>query len=184
MGSDPFAVLGLSADAGADDVRAARRRLAREHHPDRGGEPERMRAINEAADAAMAAVARRQPTPVRRDESRRDQSAPRLIAEDEGPGWARDVPSFTVEALPAETFEALLVVVADIGEVLDDDPPYRLDCHLREPFDCWCRLDVLPDAGSSTVSLTIAGVDDQPTPSTVAVRDTWIAHLNALDWPA
>ena len=71
-------------------------------------------------------------------------------------GLSRDVPSFTVEALPVETFEGLLVVASWLGEVLDDDPPYRLDVHLHDPVECWCRLDVVPDAGSSTVSLTVA----------------------------
>jgi hypothetical protein len=93
-----------------------------------------------------------------------------------------DVPSFTVEALPAETFEALLVVASWLGEVLDDDPPHRLDLHLGDPMSCWCRLDVVPDAGSSTVSLTIAGVGGAPTPDIVEVRDAWIAGLNQLDW--
>ena len=67
----------------------------------------------------------------------------------------QDAPSFTVDALPVETFEALLVVAAWIGEVLDDDPPYVLECHLHEPAPCWCRLDLVPDAGGSTVSLTV-----------------------------
>ncbi len=97
-------------------------------------------------------------------------------------GVDRDIPSFTVEALPVETFEGLLVVASWIGEVLDDDPPYRLDTHLHEPVECWCRLDVVPDAGSSTVSLTIAGVDGTPTPDILAVRDVWITQLNSLDW--
>ncbi len=41
-------------------------------------------------------------------------------------GTTRDVPSFTIEALPAEAFEALLVATAELGEVEDDDPPYEL----------------------------------------------------------
>ena len=96
---------------------------------------------------------------------------------------ARDVPSFTVEALPVETFEAMLVVASWLGEVLDDDPPYRLDTYLYEPLDCWCRLEVVPDAGASTVSLAVAGLDGSPTPDVLAVRDAWVANLNALDWP-
>ncbi len=94
------------------------------------------------------------------------------------------MPSFVVEALPAVTFEALVVVVSWLGEVLDDDPPYRLDTYLGEPFDCWCRLDVVPDAGASTVSLTVAGLDGADAPDVVAVRDAWVANLNAIDWPS
>ncbi len=182
--TDPFRVLGLGPDATSDDVRAARRELAKRHHPDRGGDAAAMQAVNEAADDVLLRIstpATPAGTPAS-DESQRDPSAPRLIADEPGGGLSRDVPSFTVEALPVETFEGLLIVTSWIGEVLDDDPPYRLDTHLHEPVECWCRLDVVPDAGASTVSLTIAGIDGAPTPDIIAVRDLWITNLNAVDW--
>ena len=53
---DPLAELGLAPDATPDDIRSARRRLAKAHHPDRGGDAEHMQAINEAADAALLSV--------------------------------------------------------------------------------------------------------------------------------
>jgi len=74
------------------------------------------------------------------------------------------------------------VVASWIGEVLDDDPPYRLEVMLREPAECWCALDLVPDAGASTVSLQVAPVGGRPAPDVEAVRDVWIAHLNELDW--
>ena len=171
--SDPFATLGLDRDASGEDIRAARRRLAKEHHPDQGGDPAHMQAINEAADAALLAVGAR-------DEPVDEPGPP---PDGRTSGVARDTPSFTVEALPVETFEAMLVVASWMGEVLDDDPPYRLDTYLSAPFDCWCRLDVVPDAGASTVSLSVAGLDGAPTPDVTAVRDAWVANLNAVDWP-
>ena len=185
--ADPFATLGLRRDATADDIRAARRQLAKSHHPDRGGDRADMQRINEAADAALRTVGSpepnppepKPPAPTQANRSAADRSA----AEPVMSGVSRDVPSFTVEALPVETFEAMLVVASWLGEVLDDDPPYRLDTYLAEPFDCWCRLDVVPDAGASTVSLTVAGIDGAPTPDVTAVRDAWIANLNAVDWP-
>ena len=76
-----------------------------------------------------------------------------------------DVASFTIEALPAEAFEALLVVSTWIGEVLVDEPPYQLDVVLEEPYACWCRLDLVPDAGATTVSLTLAGIAPPPRPT-------------------
>jgi len=174
--SDPLAALGLEPGASVADIQAARRRLARVHHPDRGGDPAQMRTINEAADAALSAIgATGRADPVARDRPRRSP--------DGAAGITRDVPSFTVEALPVETFEAMLVVAAWLGEVLDDDPPYRLDTYLHEPFDCWCRLEVVPDAGASTVSLAVAGLDGAPAPDVLAVRDAWVANLNAVDWP-
>ncbi len=100
-------------------------------------------------------------------------------------GWRRvatDSPSFTVEALPVETFEALVVVANWLGEVLVEDPPYVLESHLVEPFDCWCRLDILPDAGASTVSIAIATFGHDLLPDVDAVRDAWVANLNQLDW--
>jgi hypothetical protein len=186
-GADPFATLGLGPDATSEEIRAARRRLAKANHPDQGGDPVAMQRINEAADAALLTVdasvpMATTPAPAEPDPSARP-SAPTQTSGARLSGVARDTPSFTVEALPVETFEAMLVVASWLGEVLDDDPPYRLETYLYEPFDCWCRLDVVPDAGASTVSITIAGIDGEPTPDVVAVRDAWVANLNAVDWP-
>ena len=96
---------------------------------------------------------------------------------------AHDVASFTIEALPVEAFEALLVVATWLGEPIDDDPPYRLDVLLGEPFGCWCRLDLVPDAGASTVALTLGSIDGRPVPDLDTVRDTWVAELNTLGRP-
>jgi hypothetical protein len=185
----PFSELGLGDDASADEVRAARRRLALAHHPDRGGDPAEMQRLNEAAASALRAIDRRATTG-RGPESSRSGSED--VASERGGGsatdgwqWTRttsDVPSFTVEALPVETFEALLLAAPALGEVLDDDPPYRLDAYVGAPFECWCRLDVVPDAGSSTVSLTIGSIDGRPVPPVETIRDLWIVELNALDW--
>jgi hypothetical protein len=41
-------------------------------------------------------------------------------------------------------------------------------------------LDLVPDAGASTVTLTVASVGDEPAPDVEAVRDTWVANLNRL----
>jgi hypothetical protein len=173
----PFEVLGLTEGATADDVRSARRALAREHHPDHGGDAHTMAQINQAAAAALLIIERAgRPEPRPSTTARTGAAAPRGRI-------VTDAPSFTVEALPVDTFEALVVVSSWLGEVLDDDPPYRLDTYLFEPFDCWCGLEVVPDAGSSTVSLVIAGIDGTPTPDVLDVRDAWIANLNAIDWP-
>ena len=186
-GTDPFATLGLGPDATSEEIRAARRRLAKANHPDQGGDQGAMQRINEAADAALLTVDAGVPeaeAPRTSEPARSAQRSARMPRSDGHlSGIARDMPSFTVEALPVETFEAMLVVASWLGEVLDDDPPYRLETYLYEPFDCWCRLDVVPDAGASTVSLTVAGIDGAPTPDVVAVRDAWVSNLNAVDWP-
>jgi DnaJ domain len=185
VADDPFAVLGVDPRASAQELRTARRRLALRLHPDLvGGDAEAMRRLNTAFDAAMAARA----PDARLDHERgwtgnqfRDQAPP-------GPRRAdsrvvHDVASFTIEALPAEAFEALLVVSTWIGEVLVDDPPYQLDVALEEPYTCWCRLDLLPDAGATTVSLTLAGTGPMAPPDIDDVRDLWVANLNQLGRP-
>jgi hypothetical protein len=180
--SDPLAELGLAPGATPDDIRAARRRLAKDHHPDRGGDAEYMQAINEAADAALLSVGA-QPEPVEERATATHRAQAPAGRNGHVSGYATDVPSFTVEALPVETFEAMLVVASWLGDVLDEDPPYRLEVYLHQPLDCWCRLDVVPDAGASTVSLTVGGIDGAPAPDVLTVRDAWVSNLNAVDWP-
>jgi hypothetical protein len=185
VADDPFAVLGVDPRASAQELRAARRRLAMRLHPDVvGGDAEAMRRLNTAFDAAMAARpldARLGHQDARTDARFGDQAAPaprratsRVV---------HDVASFTIEALPAEAFEALLVVSTWIGEVLVDEPPYQLDVVLEEPYACWCRLDLLPDAGATTVSLTLGGIALTAPPDIDDVRDLWVANLNQLGRP-
>lgn len=206
MDADPFRVFGLDRSTGLNELRAARRRLAFELHPDRGGDPLRMQEVNAAFDACVAHLTGRRPlppvssdgggaaeaprpSPVHRDGRPTSKLRDRRRMPSTSRRWRdleRDAPSFTVDALPAETFEALLVVVSWIGEVLDEDPPYLLECHLHEPRPCWCRLEVVPDAGGSTVSLTVARPDAVAPDERVTaeeVRDLWVELLNRLGRP-
>ena len=179
---DPFAVLGLDAGAGRNEVIEARRRLAKTLHPDVGGSQAEMQRINAAAQGALALLelgsgaatsgaaphggSRRQPT---------EDTSVRGAAR-------RDHPSFTIEALPVEAFEGLLVVASWVGDLISDDPPYMLEIALVDPIRGWCRLDLVPDAGSSTVSLSVAAEPGYPIPDVDHVRDLWIDGLNRLDW--
>jgi hypothetical protein len=143
-----------------------------------------MQEVNVAFEAVVAHLTGRRPLPEARGDDAPTAPAParRRPPRRTGPhpGVRRDIPSFTIDALPVEAFEALLVVTSWIGEVLVDDPPYVLEVHLTEPSPCWCRLDVVPDAGSSTVSLTVVGADGATTPDPEDVRDVWVANLNRL----
>jgi CysZ protein len=47
------AILGIGADAGAEDIRAAHRRLVTALHPDKGGSTELTRRINAARDLLL-----------------------------------------------------------------------------------------------------------------------------------
>ena len=49
----PFQVLGVSAQASRAEIETAYRRLASEHHPDRGGDAQQMARINAARDALL-----------------------------------------------------------------------------------------------------------------------------------
>ncbi len=152
--------------------------LARAAHPDTGGSVEAMQRLNAAADAALAEIGAAPPPPPVTSRSRRRRNRPTTP----GGGVRHDHPSFTIEALPAEAFEGLLVAAATIGEVVDDDPPYLLEVIMADPVAAWCRLELVPDAGAATVSITTARVPGHPTPDVLEVRDGWIDALNRLNW--
>jgi len=176
----PHVILGVSADATADEILTARRELARTHHPDAGGDADDMQRINEATELALARLTEG----IGETPAEQAASVPHGYRVNE-PGWigeTRDMPSFTVEALPVETFEALLIVGAELGEIVDDDPPYELRTLLQSPLHCWCQLDLVPDADGSTVGVSIAPVEEHPLPRLVDVRNAWITALNGLDW--
>lgn len=169
LSDDPFAVLGVAADASASEIAAARRRLARSAHPDRGGDVAKMQALNAAYDRALQQRPAVKPVPVPpRTSNQRVQ---------------QDAPSFTVDVAPAQAFAALTVVASWMGEVLVDDAPHILECLLDEPIRCWCRLDITPEGDASSVSLIVARYDDVAPPDIDEVRDEWVANLNRLGQP-
>jgi hypothetical protein len=49
----PWRILGVSSNATKDEVRAAYRQLASDHHPDKGGDEQKMMIINAARDAML-----------------------------------------------------------------------------------------------------------------------------------
>ncbi len=123
---DARRLLGVGDDADADDVRAARRRLAKAIHPDvQGGNADAMRALNEAADFVLDQIASASTTAdVRPQPATPPPSRRRPVS---GARLDHDVASFVIESLPVEAFEALLIVTSWIGEVVVDEPPYQLD---------------------------------------------------------
>ena len=187
MTEDPFSVLGLSHDATLKEVRDARRRLARALHPDvqPGGDasPAAMQRVNLAFDACVAHVTGRRRLEQVAQPRRAPPPPPAPPRHRQVRGIEVDAPSFTIDALPAEAFEALLVVAATIGDVIDDDPPYVLECLLGDPIECWCRLELVPDAGSSTLSIAVGGLDGRGHPPAEDVRDVWVEELNRLGRP-
>jgi hypothetical protein len=178
---EPYRTLGVASDATLDQLVAARRRLAMSLHPDLGGTDQAMQGVNAAFDEAVRRLSTPPaPTPPR-DRPAPSPAPTRSRRATHGMrGVQYDSPSFTIDVLPVEAFEALLVVASWMGEVLVDDPPYLLETFLHDPTPSWCRLDLVPDAGATTVSLMVAGVDGSPTPDPEDVRDEWVANLNRL----
>lgn len=172
-----FSKLGLSpVTASKDDVIAARRRLARELHPDRaGGDLSSMAEVNRAGDIALAHVESRQ------NEKHSDEPPNREQPKRGPQSVQRDHPSFTIDVLPVEAWEALRIVTTWIGELIDEDPPYLLEARLEVPYSAWCRLELVPDAGSTTVTVSVMR-ESALAIDVEVIRDLWIDQLNQLDW--
>lgn len=188
---DPFAVLGVPDDASPAEIAVARRRLAQATHPDHGGDVGGMQALNAAYDEALRRqrVAQGQhaaqghsdipeggvvPSPTARPQRGSRSSAQRV---------QHDSPSFVIDVAPAAAHEALIVVASSIGEVVTSAAPHMIECLLDEPFRCWCRLDVMAEGTSSSISLIVERYDEELAPDIDAVRDEWVRNLNALGKP-
>lgn len=183
MSPEPYEVLGVAASATLAELSSARRRLAQSLHPDHGGDADLMQALNAAYEEAVRRLAEPDvvssiaaPPPA----SSGPSSTPARRGRRTVRGVQHDAPSFTIDVLPVEAYEAVLVVTSWMGEVLVDDPPYLLEVFLHDPSPCWCRLDLVPDAGATTVSLMVAALEGDPAPDIDDVRDVWVANLNRL----
>ena len=163
---DPYARLGLVPGATAEEIRAAFRELALREHPDAGGSDEGMRTLLAAYRTALESCTK----------TRAGRPASRRVR------YERDVPSFTIDELPVVAFEGLAVVAGSIGDIADEEPPYSIEFVIREGEGIWCRCDLVPDAGGSTVSVTVAPIGRAPGMGCEEVRDLLVAELNALDW--
>lgn len=167
-------LLGLDPSASHEQIREARRSLSLLHHPDRGGDPETMARINRAADELLAESS--EPTRVATSYSSMPttaSSAERAVVVDR--------PSFTIDVLPVEAHEVLTLAVGSIGEIMEHDPPYVLEFVLadaeRMGDRVWCRADIVPDAGSSTVSLLTEARDGE---DVERLRDLLVREINSL----
>ena len=179
MSTDAFAVLGLAPTATLDEVRAARRRLALLLHPDRAaGDPDaerRMQEVNAAFDQAVKVIrgGRVQPSPPPEPA----QPTVRRVAR-----ISTDVASFVIDCLRPEAFERLFIVSHWVGEPLYADPPAVLEVHLLEPWPCFCRLELLPEAGATMVSVTVGAIEPtwMAVPDIDAIRDLFVLLVNQL----
>lgn len=188
---NPFAVLGVAHTVTAEEARAVWREKARTLHPDVGGSDAAMQELNEALRLVLLALETKSEvtdsrtttssdSDQRADTSRRSQDFHRPRTH-----WARtsrDVSSFTIDCLPVEAFEALLIASSWHGDVAVDDAPYVLETVMRDPFHCWIRFDIVPEAGASMVSITVATPKGSPPVASEDVRDVFVDSLNQLNW--
>jgi hypothetical protein len=170
--AEALRLLGLDENASVDDVHAARRRLARTLHPDVGGRADDMVRVNTAVQIAIAGLNVERVSP-------REAPATSPVSSPAPEGfearrWRIDRPSFVIDVLPAEAFEWLLLAARVLGEIVDDDPPYALEVLLESRVDRWCRLEIVPDAGSSTVSIVVENVDPED------LAALWVNTINEL----
>ncbi len=170
--TDALRLLGLDETASIDDVHAARRHLALRFHPDVGGDTQDMVRVNRAVEVVIAGLnAGLNDPPLTTPTT----AMPTRVSDRVDPRrWRVDRPSFVIDVLPVEAFEWLLLAARVLGEVVDDDPPYALDVLLDSRVDRWCRLEIVPDAGSSTVSIVVENVDPE---DLVAL---WVNTINEL----
>ena len=152
-------LLGIEGEFDLVQIERARRRALLSAHPDHGGSRENLEAI-EAACVVLREY-------LRGAELRKPPS--------DCSSLGGDKPSFTLDVLPVEAYEALLVASSVLGDVVVDDPPYLLEVRMTEPCEVWLTFELVPDAGGSTISFTYESsaplVSDQ-------LRDLWIATLN------
>jgi hypothetical protein len=199
---DPFAMLGLPSSASADEVRAARRRLSKQLHPDalvhcsddeRRAAASQLAVINRSVDLALAALKAPVDTPpeaatkTARGAGHEPAAAAARPRANEAPFSAPDVEdgmtaSFSIAALPVEAFELLLLAMSAIGDPKVVDEPYLLEGMVDDPALCLCRIELVPEAGGTIVTVDVypIGRGKQPPPSALAVAGRLVAEVEAL----
>ena len=191
---DPFVLLGISRDSSSERARQAWRDKARVCHPDAGGSDAAMQELNEALRLVLVELAvlnkqhramddgttQSETSHVERDGATQTREHIRQRSH-----WARtsrDVSSLTIDCLPVEAFEALLLASSWHGDVSIEESPYLLEIIMRDPFPCWVRFDVVPEAGASMVSITVATAAGERPVASEDVRDVFVDSLNQLNW--
>ena len=169
---DPYSVLSVERTATEQELRRAWREKARIVHPDVGGSDSEMQDLNEALRTALEHVG---------VSKNANTDAPVLVRRE------RDVSSFTVDVLPAECFEALLIVGGISGAISHEEAPYMLEFSLHDSgvngaLNGWCRCELVPEAGSTTVSLLVGTEESSQGISVEEVRNYLVANLNDIEW--
>ena len=123
-----------------------------------------MAEINRATEVLLETLSRRS----------FDPDVPEVVVGDRAEGFDVDHPSFVIDVLPVDAFEYVALAAHVLGQVIDEEPPYSIELLLASLPDAWCRLDIVPDAGSSTISISTRGVVASD------LVGTWVDTINEL----
>lgn len=162
------------------------------HHPDAGGDTTTMARLNAALEEALRVVAHQSTMVAPRPPgaSSGPRTAPRRPESAVSDGTARkvwrDVPSFTIDCLPVDSFEMLTIVASTLGSVIEEEIPYWIEFSLESSEALpgaanWCRCEIFPEAGGSSVHLSVGAAATVGDVAVVALRDEIIRVLNELD---
>lgn len=181
--SDAFVVLGIEPTSNREVIRTAWRTLAKTSHPDVGGSQEKMKVLNTALREALTYAETKQSLMTSSDASRETQTSAHAIRHEFGRSQRvrHDISSFTIDVLPVESFELLLITGSTLGEVIDEDCPYMIEFTLgnmdgSDHATSWCRCDLVPESGGTMVHLSVGGT----TFSIETVRDEIVNCINEI----
>lgn len=180
VASEAFELLNLKPGSSVEEIRKAWRARSVLHHPDVGGSNDAMVSLNLALQVALAW----KPDDV--DAPKVEEREPQVSTTAQR--TRRDVSSFTVNVLPVDCWHGLEVVASLCGPTVQDEPPYLLefllhDSSLHHSRNSWCRCECVPEAGGTTVHLTVGSSHQNEMPDIDEVRDFLVHHLNQIDWP-
>jgi curved DNA-binding protein CbpA len=99
---DYYSILGAETDASPGDIERLYKRLAVQHHPDRGGDEEEMKSLNEAYGV------------LRDKETRRAYDAERVKPAEDEPDEIYTSPPLQVDAAAGQSLGALLFIGAGL----------------------------------------------------------------------
>jgi len=149
--SGAWEVLGLDAGCPWPEVRARWLTLAKQLHPDHHGDPVAARRLAEV-NAAYASL-------LRADPAGTSEAADCPAGGSGDPEGGVSTAVFTVGEFRPVVFEALILAVADVGDVTDTDEPFSLDLFVEGPPTGFCHVELVPEAGGSLVTVDSEHVD-------------------------